>query len=74
MQQLSLFDDLELIAEKTIKKIDCGLFSYEVGKGDVAKIELSNHGSEKLDIYRVSNAEGELIVHAGMLVPHEIEY
>ena len=74
MQQLSLFDDLEFIAEKTIKKICCGLFSYEVGIGEVAKIELSSHGSEKLDIYRVSNAEGELIVHAGMLVPHKVEY
>lgn len=72
--QLSLFDEPELIVEKYIKKIECGMFSYEVGKGDVAKIELSSHGSEKLDIYRVSNAEGELIVHAGLLIPYEIEY
>lgn len=73
MQQLSLFDDLESFAEKSIMKIDCGLFSYEVGKGDVTKIELSIHGSEKLDIYRIMTAEGELIVHAGMLVPYQIE-
>lgn len=59
---------------KYIVKISCEMFSYEVGKDDVAKIELTEHGSADTTIYRVSDADGELILHAGLLVPHEIEY
>ncbi len=73
-EQLTLFDDFDLPEEKTIKKIHSDLSHYEVGKGDVAKIELTELGSEKLDIYRVSDALGALIVFAGMLEPYGIEY
>lgn len=56
-----------------ISKISCGTLSYEIGKDDVAKIELTDYGNEKTAIYRVTNEKGKLIVHAGLLIPHVVE-
>lgn len=57
-----------------IKKVCGHQFGYEVGKGDVAQIELTEHGSDTTTIYKVTDGNGELIVHAGFLEPYEIEY
>lgn len=70
MQQLTIFDYEP--TDPFIKSITCSLFQYEVGKGDVGKIEVTNHGSDNLTIYKVSDASGELIVFAGLLNPHEV--
>lgn len=70
MQQLTIFDYES--AEPTIKLIACSLFQYEIGKSGVGKIEATNHGSDALIIYKVTDACGELIVFAGLLNPHEV--
>lgn len=70
MQQLTIFD--YETADPVIKSITCSLMRYQVGRGDVAKIEVTNHGSESLTIYKVSDASGELIVFAGLLNPHKV--
>lgn len=70
MQQLTIFDYEP--TEPVIKSIVCNLFEYQVGKSNVGKIEVTNHGSEDLTIYKVSDASGELIVFAGLLNPHEV--
>lgn len=57
----------------TITKIGDENICYEVGKEGVAGIFLTDHGNEKTIIYKVVNEKGELIVHAGLLVPHEVE-
>ncbi|MDJ1110650.1 hypothetical protein [Macrococcus sp. S115] len=56
-----------------IKKIRCELFVYEVGIDDVARIELTNHGSDKTIIYKVVKETNEE-TYAGMTMPHEVEY
>lgn len=72
MQQLTIFD--YALEEPVIKKIEGPAFSYEVGRDGVAKIEITNHGSDDLIIYEVSNASDELIVFAGLLKPHDVEW
>lgn len=57
-----------------IAKISSETQCYEVGKEDVAKIELTNHGSNTTTIYKIVDAANNLIVHAGLLSPHEVEY
>lgn len=57
----------------TIKKNSSEKLCYEVGKEDVAGIYLTGHGNEKTTIYKVVNENDELIVHAGLLVPHEVQ-
>lgn len=56
-----------------IKKIKSELFEYEVGIDDVARIELTNHGSDKTIIYKIVKATKEE-TYAGMTIPHTIEY
>lgn len=56
-----------------IKKIKCELFVYEVGIDDVARIELTDHGSDKTIIYKVVKETKEE-TYAGMTMPHEVEY
>lgn len=56
-----------------IKKIRCELFEYEVGIDDVARIELTDHGSDKTIIYKVVKATKEE-TYAGMTIPHTVEY
>lgn len=56
-----------------IKKIKCELFVYEVGIDDVARIELTNHGSDKTTIYKVVKETNEE-TYVGMTMPHEVEY
>ncbi|WP_354679908.1 hypothetical protein MRN59_05790 [Macrococcoides caseolyticum] len=57
----------------TIKSIRCELFVYEVGIDDVARIELTDHGSDKIIIYKVVKETKEE-TYAGMTMPHEVEY
>ncbi|KAA0965878.1 hypothetical protein FQ087_06330 [Sporosarcina sp. ANT_H38] len=71
-EKLTIFDNFYLSEKKTIKKIYNDLSHYEVGIGDVGIKELTEHGSEKLDFYRVTNLSGELIVFAGMLEPYQV--
>lgn len=56
-----------------IKKIKSELFEYEVGIDDVARIELTDHGSDKTIIYKVVKATKEE-TYAGMTIPHTVEY
>lgn len=56
-----------------IKKIKCELFEYEVGIDDVARIELTDHGSDKTIIYKVVKKTKEE-TYAGMTMPHTVEY
>lgn len=56
-----------------IKKIKSELFEYEVGIDDVARIELTDHGSDKTIIYKVMKETKEEI-YAGMTIPHTVEY
>lgn len=56
-----------------IKKIKSELFVYEVGIDDVARIELTDHGSDKTIIYKVVKETKEE-KYAGMTVPHTVEY
>ncbi|PKE27133.1 hypothetical protein [Macrococcoides caseolyticum] len=57
----------------TIKSIRCELFVYEVGIDDVARIELTDHGSDKTIIYKVVKETKEE-TYAGMTIPHTVEY
>ncbi|UTH07934.1 hypothetical protein [Macrococcoides canis] len=56
-----------------IKKIKSELFEHEVGIDDVARIELTDHGSDKTIIYKIVKATKEE-TYAGMTIPHTIEY
>ncbi|UOB21488.1 hypothetical protein [Macrococcus armenti] len=56
-----------------IKKIRCELFECEVGIDDVARIELTDHGSDKTIIYKIVKATKEE-TYAGMTIPHTVEY
>lgn len=56
-----------------IKKIRCELFEYEVGIDDVARIELTDHGSDKTIIYKIVKATKEE-TYAGMTISHTVEY
>ena len=56
-----------------IKKIRCELFEYEVGIDDVARIELTDHGSDKTIIYKVVKETKEE-TYAGMTMPHTVKY
>ncbi|TDM32705.1 hypothetical protein ETI03_03125 [Macrococcoides canis] len=56
-----------------IKKIKSELFEYEVGIDDVARIELTDHGSDKTFIYKIVKATKEE-TYAGMTMPHTVEY
>ncbi|WP_157891070.1 hypothetical protein [Macrococcoides canis] len=56
-----------------IKKIKSELFEYEVGIDDVARIELTDHGSDKTIICKVVKATKEE-TYAGMTIPHTVEY
>lgn len=57
-----------------ISKVSCGDLCYEIGKEKVASIELTKHGSDTTTIYKVSDCNGVVIVFAGLLPHHEIEY
>lgn len=57
----------------TIKSIRCELFVYEVGIDDVARIELTDHGSDKTIIYKVVKETNEE-TYVGMTMPHTVEY
>lgn len=69
MGQLSLFD-----GPPAISRVRCDAMEYEVGKKGVASIELTDHGSEKTEVYKVCDLEGNLIVYAGLLKGHDIEF
>ena len=69
INQLSLFDE-----SPTISRISCENMEYEVGEKGVGSINLTEHGSETTDIYKVCDTAGELIVFAGLLKPHDIEF
>lgn len=56
-----------------IKKIKSELFVYEVGIDGVARIELTDHGSDKTIIYKVVKETNEE-TYAGMTIPHTVEY
>lgn len=56
-----------------IKKIKSELFVYEVGIDDVARIELTDHGSDKTIIYKVVKETNEE-TYTGMTMPHTVEY
>ncbi|TDM43472.1 hypothetical protein ETI09_03610 [Macrococcoides canis] len=60
-------------SDMKIKKIKSELFEYEVGIDDVARIELTDHGSDKTIIYKVVKATKEE-TYAGMTIPHTVEY
>lgn len=60
-------------SDMKIKKIKSELFEYEVGIDDVARIELTDHGSDKTIIYKVVKAIKEE-TYAGMTIPHTVEY
>lgn len=62
-----------MINRHEIISIKSELLSYEVGKDGVAKIEKTLHGNEKTTVYKITNDQGELIVYAGLLVPHEVK-
>lgn len=55
-----------------IIKISSDTLSYEVVE-EVGGIYLTDHGNEKTTIYKITDTKGELIVHAGLLSPHEVE-
>lgn len=57
-----------------IEKLSSKFHSYEVGKGEVASIDLTGHGNEVTHIYKVVDNAGKLILHAGFIDPYEIEY
>lgn len=70
--QLSIFDYEPV--ELAITSITCDLFGYKVGVDNVAEINVTNHGSDDLTIYEILDASGELIVFAGLLNPHSVEW